>query len=269
MIFKRLINKILMGQNSSSEMTVFYEKINGVRREGNHVHSDGILKKRYAATVSSFSLKKSLEDTAVKDNLYFLETYLGNVIKPGIKIRLLDVGCGTGSYAKIFRTRKGWLSNIDYFGTEIDKDLVDICYRMDKTGTYTISSADEIKYPSNKFEVVFSSSTLHYTLDKWKDSLKEMARVSNKYLVLTRTPVTKYNNSFYVIQTVNSVNGRERHFFIVINRKELENYFEKIGLTIVQRDYTSEEYKIDGVNEKIILVQYLLKKSKQFVFGDL
>ena len=44
-------------------------------------------------------------------------------------------------------------------------------------------------------------------------------------------------------------------------KRFLENYFQQLGLKILKRDYSSQEFNIEGVDEKIILIQYLLEKN--------
>ena len=87
-----------------------------------------------------------------------------------------------------------------------------------------------------------------------------MARLTKKFVVIVRFPLTKFNKTFYVHQTVIGLDNVENHYFIVINRREFEEYLNKIGLIVLKRDYSSEEYNIEGITEKIILTQYLLKK---------
>jgi len=219
--------------------------------------------KRYEDSLKSISVSQLLTDLSIKDNFFFLEQECADCVKGiGKDFKILDVGCGSGIYSKIFGRKGSLFEHAKYTGTEIDERFVNISKKYMSESNYIVSFADSIAMKNNSVELLFCSSTLHYTLDGWKKSVSEFARVSGKYIAITRFPVTKYNKTFYVHQTVRGKSGTENHFFIVINRGDLENYFKEIGLTIAKRDYSSQEYNINGVNEKIVLIQYLLEKNE-------
>lgn len=243
-------------------LIINYKRINNLPKiEAGYVDIDAVAK-RYESSLKSSSLNQLLQDLSIKDNFYFLEQeckeYSEN-LPEGVK--LLDIGCGSGVYMKVFKREESPFKNIEYIGTEIDKKFTDLSKKYFPDGKFITTFADKINLEGNSIDFVFCSSTLHYTLEKWKKSLEEMVRVSKKYIAITRFPVTKYNSTFHVHQTVRGLNGIENHYFIVINRQELENYFKYLGMKILKRDYSSQEYNIDGVDEKIILIQYLLEKN--------
>lgn len=218
--------------------------------------------KRYEDSIKSFSVDRIFDDLSVKDNFYFIENECSDYFKNlNSKFKLLDVGCGSGLYSSVFHRNGSPFENTQYIGTEIDEKFVRTSKKYFPKDDFLVSYADKIALKDNTIDFIFCSSTLHYTLNDWKKSLKEFSRVSRKYVAVTRFPVTKYNDTFCVHQTVRGRSGTENHYFIVINREELEKYFEKIGLHVLKRDYSSQEYNIKGINEKIVLVQYLLGKK--------
>lgn len=243
-------------------LLITYSKIVDVPHlETGYIDVD-IVAKRYKESAKKNNYLHLLNQQAVKDNFYFLEKECReyfNKIKPGTK--LLDVGCGSGTYSKVFKRPNNPFENISYYGTEIDNKIIEICKQYNPNGMYFVSVADKIIANDKSYDIVFCSGTLHYTLKKWKKSIKEMMRVSNKYLVISRFPVTKYNDTFYVHQVVRGISGTENHYFVVINRSILEKYFVNLGLKILKRDYSSEVYNVKNVDEKIVLVQYLLQKT--------
>ncbi|EKD78354.1 MAG: hypothetical protein ACD_41C00364G0006 [uncultured bacterium] len=208
------------------------------------------------------SVAEYMRQPAVRDNLYFLRNDCAKKLENlAPHTSLLDVGCGSGSYAQILKQSDSPFADMNYTGTEINKKLVDICIKHNPTVSFIVAQASRIPLSDSSYDTVFCSGTVHYTLSTWAESISEMARVAKQYLIITRLPVTKYQDSFYVHQTVSSKRRSEHHFFIVINRTKLEELFTRLHLKILQRDYSSEEYNIDHIDEKIVLVQYLLAKQ--------
>lgn len=218
--------------------------------------------KRYMFSSKGMNVEELLRQPPIRDSFYFLEIENRKYFKDiSNSYKLLDVGCGSGVYAKVFKRLESIFKDIQYIGCEIEKEIVNVCKEINPENDFFVSYADNISAKNNEYDMVFCSGTLHYTLSNWKKSIEEMARVAKKNIAIVRFPVTKYNKTFFVHQNVKGINGTENHYFIVINRGELENYFLELGLKVVGRDYSLEEYNIEGVEEKIILVQYLLEKN--------
>jgi ubiquinone/menaquinone biosynthesis C-methylase UbiE len=242
-------------------LRINYQKISEPNMSGAGYVDIEAVAKRYNKVNEDIGKSELLKNSAVRDAVYFLEKDCIDHSEDFRKVgKVLDIGCGTGIYSKIFRKINIFGNNFKYIGTEINQIFVDICKKKNPKENFVVSYADKINFKDNYFDLVYCSSTIHYTLNKWKESLNEMARISNKFVVMVRFPLTKFNKTFYVHQRVSSLDGVENHYFIVVNRNDFEKYLEKIGLQIIKRDYSSEEYIIDGVGEKIILTQYLLKK---------
>ncbi|MDP6670773.1 MAG: class I SAM-dependent methyltransferase, partial [archaeon] len=86
---------------------------------------------------------------------------------------LLDMGCGSGDYLKIFAESLGKenLAGLDIFKAEIP-------------GIKTFKGTGEkLLFDSNSFDVVFEKDTLHHIEDK-KKAISEMKRVARKQVVL-------------------------------------------------------------------------------------
>lgn len=243
-------------------LIIEYEKVDKPSKtRANHTDIETIAE-RYENSLKSNNLYTLLSDLSVKDNFYFIEKECRNCIKKKKNnFTILDVGCGSGIYSKIFGRKGSIFEGAKYIGTEINEKLTGISKKYLPKHDFLLSYADNIALKKDSVDLAFCSSTLHYTLDDWKKSLLEFTRVSKKYIALTRFPVTKYNKTFYVHQTVRGKSGAEDHFFIVINREELEEHFKNNGMKILKRDYSSQEYDVKGIDERIVLIQYLLEKK--------
>jgi SAM-dependent methyltransferase len=261
-LIKYLLKNIYnIGAYVTGNLVINYYRIDyAPKQRAGYTDIDSVVR-RYRA-LGQESLEQLTSNQSIKDNLYFMEHECSEIYNSAPKnATMLDVGCGNGNYGIVFGRKGSPLANYSYWGSEIDKKLTDVCSEIYPDGHFIVSYADNINAANNQFELVFCSSTLHYTLGGWRDSVKEMSRVANRYLCLTRFPVTKYNDTFYVRQTVSGRTGKETHYFVVINRLVLEKYFNSLGFKVIHRDYSSEHYPVNGVEEKIVLVQYCLEKK--------
>jgi len=73
--------------------------------------------------------------------------------------------------------------------------------------------------------------------------------------------VVKHTPSTICIQEVRSAAGLERHVMIVFNRDEFERSLEKAGLTLFDRDYTDEIHRVEGLDERVFHLNYLLRRA--------
>jgi len=245
----------------NNEFIISYQKITSLPTIKSGYIDIGVVSKRYLATSTNLKLSEFMIQPPVKDLTEFLNS---NKDKISAKRQgsLLDVGCGSGAYSLLFGSKQAPFSNFRYVGCEVDDKLVKVCRKIYPKLDFFQSYAQNISAKDGEYSVVFCSGTMHYILDNWQSALKEMIRIAKDHVIITRLPVSKYNQSFYVKQVVKSKYGREIHYFRVFSRKEIEGVFAKLGLFIVARDYTSEEYIIEGVQEKIILNNYLLAKNE-------
>jgi len=243
-----------------NNLRITYKKVENINlSESGYTNIEEVSQRHADTPIKSDDYKKNITE-AVKDFEYFINTEclsLFKTIKEPLKI--LDIGCGNGIYSYFFKH----LIKIraDYTGCEISDSMVRVCQKNNPKAKFFKSFADNINADDNKYNLVFCSSTLQYTIDRWKESLVEMKRVSNKYIALLRLPVSKYNKSCYVEQNISSSGYIEVNYFNLLNREELEKMFNRLKLKVIKRDYSSEEYKIEGIDEKIVLVQYLLAKK--------
>lgn len=95
---------------------------------------------------------------------------LGNV--RGKKI--LDLGCGTGVYAKILTKKGARLKGID-----ISEKEIEIARKESPDVEFIIGNAEKLPYKSKEFDIVLSCLVLEHFKD-WNNVLKEVNRVLKK-----------------------------------------------------------------------------------------
>jgi SAM-dependent methyltransferase len=119
-------------------------------------------------------------------------------IKPGDKI--LDIGCGKGF--QLFELTK-LIPGLKVHGIDISSYAIDNC-KDELKDCLQIGNANNLPFPDNYFDFVFSINTLHnlhnYDLDK---SLREMERVGkkNKYICVEsyRNEIEKVNLMYWQV----------------------------------------------------------------------
>jgi ubiquinone/menaquinone biosynthesis C-methylase UbiE len=109
---------------------------------------------------------------------------LGNV--RGKKI--LDLGCGTGIYAKLLKKKGAMVKGFD-----ISPEMIKIAKRENPTLELKIGSAYEIPF-NEKFDTVLASLVVHY-IEDWDKMFKEVRRVLKKggvFIFSTGNPVSEF-----------------------------------------------------------------------------
>ena len=76
-----------------------------------------------------------------------LETIIGDLC-PKKRIKLLDLGCGTGYYTSAF-TKFGTI-----YGLDISKDAIKYAAKHDKNSTYLVASNKSVPFDNNFFDVL-------------------------------------------------------------------------------------------------------------------
>lgn len=107
----------------------------------------------------------------------FVEPKL-NFIKENIRLskntKILDVGCGNGFFSYYFE------KICDTTGIDFSEKMI----KLNPIKKKYVMDAYNLKFKNNSFDVVFCSNLLHH-LDNPKKAVKEMIRVSKKYIVVS------------------------------------------------------------------------------------
>src|SRR3989338_3862075 len=92
---------------------------------------------------------------------YATKKYIENVIGDSVNFsgkKVLDFGCGTGSYSFLFDPDK-------YIGIDIDYDRIKYAKKNYPEYNFRYTQNDIIKNLGNNFDYVFIVSTLHHLSD--------------------------------------------------------------------------------------------------------
>ncbi len=134
----------------------------------------------------------------------------------------LDVGCGMGHLIRGLSKEK-----YECKGIEVSKDALKY-YLSDlaKKNVVFLAGMDKMPFRNNEFDLTFCSDVMeHIPLIDVKDSIKELIRVTKKYLVLT----INLDNPYGYHPTMLSRGAWENLFLKDKNLKQLKNLERSIG----------------------------------------
>ena len=105
---------------------------------------------------------------------------------------VLDAGCGEGINLKVIHPK---LTNAYLYGLDIVPDRIEQAKKLNPNAHIKIGDIYNIDYTDNYFELVLCNEVLEH-LDYPESALKELYRVSNKYVVLSvpREPLWRILN---------------------------------------------------------------------------
>lgn len=107
------------------------------------------------------------------------------------KLKLLDVGCSSGYYYDFFK----WaLLNVKYSGCDVSPDFISLAKKRYWGVDFRVATITDLPYKGNGFEIVFASGVLHSELN-YRQAIKEIARVSSRYILLHRLPIFSINTN--------------------------------------------------------------------------
>jgi ubiquinone/menaquinone biosynthesis C-methylase UbiE len=163
-----------------------------------------------------------------------------NFIKKFIKKgRLIDVGCGSGSFLKILNS-KTTKNNIELYGTDFSESSIKHCKNNIKDMEFTVQNIFNIEYDDNYFDYTICMETLEH-LEFPNKALKELYRITknNGYIFITIPNGNKDNyighiNFWGMLDFKNFINKNLKKFYIEkmskINKdKNLIFVIKKIG----------------------------------------
>jgi len=195
-------------------------------------------------TIKKYSLSaKAYHNMRTKDNPkgWFFNEYLempctlyllGNI--KGKKI--LDLGCGTGIYAKIL-SKKGAIIK----GFDITKEMLEIAKIENPKLDLRLGSAYKIPF-KEKFDIILASLVVHYLKD-WDTIFKEVKKVLKPegiFIFSTGNPVAETKN--YFKESKISVSWKDDNGNIM-RMPYYHKTYETIIKTIIKNNFEILDYK--------------------------
>lgn len=181
---------------------------------------------------------------------------LGRALAGGKAMSVLDWGGGLGHYAVYARALYPAVS-FDY----VIKDLDSLC-----AGGRTVQS--DINFVSNEgvalargYDLVFASSSLHYTRDFY-DLLDKICTASMRYLMITRIPIVAEHDDFVVVQRPHRYGYLTEYACWFVNRAKLISFIEARGLRLVREFLLGERPFVPNAPEQCLYGGFLFERRK-------
>ena len=169
-----------------------------------------------------------------KTAISFLQTFEDD-------ISLLDVGCASGYFYEIFSTLLP--NKFHYLGVDYSEPMIKKAKENYPNADFEIADVRKMSFADKSFDVVFSCACLEHIKDEWKDGLKELCRVSNKYVVLHKTPLIKGKTTY----SEKEIYGKNRVVFNKFNKDEFFSIVHKCGFKNIEDIKThsrASEYRL-------------------------
>ncbi len=123
---------------------------------------------------------------------------------------LLEIGCGVGHYAEVIPT-----GDFHYTGVDYSEEFIRVAKARRPWWKFEVMDALALEYDDIEFDVAISSCCILHIVD-WRKALAEACRVSRRYVILHRTPVSD-EPTRYFLKKAYGVECVEIHF----NRAEV------------------------------------------------
>lgn len=183
---------------------------------------------------------------------------LFDILKPlyfrGVKI--LDVPCGVGHYYRKIKE----LGEVEYIGVDLDSEAVKLAkdvWTDDKNANFESSDATKINVEDNSVDIVVCYNLLLHLKD-YKDVVKELFRVSKKYIII-RSLFDKYHsmNTMSVSEDYKKVYPDGRICYNTYSREDVMRFLNSLG-----------KCKITFINDNIPIPKENLEKQQKILGVD-
>lgn len=194
----------------------------------------------------------------VSHDMFFSEINLS----PGTKLKVLDIGCGTGKLS--FRLYQ--LNNdLQIYGVDLSKEMIGKAKAKlrGEPIDFKVGDVEALPYESNTFDIVTCSHSFHHYPNQRK-ALSEMYRVlknDGKAMIIDGTRDNLWGNIIFGI--VEFVEKEVYHIY----ESELKNLLTEIGFNkITQRTFNpiapllftvahAEKARVDSAKESVAEIQ--------------
>lgn len=106
---------------------------------------------------------------------------------------VLEIGCSSGYYSKVIERN---FPNVIYTGIDFSTSFVEFGHQKFPGINLQVANAEELPFTEQEFDLVVSGSVLLH-IENWTSAITESARVTKKYLVLHRTPVSSAKTKLF------------------------------------------------------------------------
>ena len=174
------------------------------------------------------------QDYAVHNTVMAFAYVLALAARGKSRLSVLDWGGGLGHYYLFSRALVPGLE-LDYHC----KDLPSMCEQGRRLLPDVRFHETYESCAGRRYDLILSSSSLHYS-ENWKEVAAQLVGMTGSYLYVTRIPIVQKAPSFVVLQRPRSAGYQTEYLGWFLNRRELLEAFEGLGMTL-RREFLIQE----------------------------
>jgi putative methyltransferase (TIGR04325 family) len=180
---------------------------------------------------------------------------LGRAIAGTKRLSVLDWGGGLGHY---FVYARAFFPEVTF--DYVVKDLPALCAAGAKRLPDVTFEADEAAALARRYDLVFASSSLHYSRDPYA-VLDRLSRSSNGWLMITRTPIIERHDDFVVVQRPHAYGYMTEYPGWFMNRSRLVEFMKTHGFDLERQFLVAERPFVPNAPEQAQYYGFLFKAS--------
>ena len=161
--------------------------------------------------------------------------------------KIVEVGCSSGYYYEILKHLLK--CNINYLGIDYSEAMIAEAKRRYQDAIFKVGDATCLPLKNDSCDILISGGVLLHVLD-WKKAIAESVRVSKKWVIFHRTPITNGTTQYFKKKAY-GVPCLEVHF----GNEEFSTICKDFGLVL------RGEWIISGNNEGA-MITYLYEKNE-------
>lgn len=167
---------------------------------------------------------------------------------------VLDWGGGIGHYYQYARAL--------YPATTFDywiKDLPELCAAGAPRNPGACFVSDEKEALGRSYDLVFASSSLHYTRDVY-GLVKNLCKAAERYFMVTRTPFIESHNDFVVVQRPHRYGYLTEYAGWFLNRTRFQNFVSTCGFVLDREFLLAERPHVENAPEQCHYRGFLFRR---------
>ena len=198
----------------------------------------------------------SREQRAAHNTMMSYGYVLARAARNKERISILDWGAGLGHYYLYSKALLRELE-IEYHSY----DFPQICAKARKLQPDIHAHENESELLGNKYDLVLSSSSLHYVED-WRGQLRKLAALTREFLYIARLQSIAVAPSFVALHKIFR-HGYSQFLSWCINRTEFVGCAEECGLELLREFVFAEPWTVRGAPEKPETRGFLFRRPKE------
>jgi putative methyltransferase (TIGR04325 family) len=193
-------------------------------------------------------------DYATHNTIMSFGYVLGRVAERRVAASVLDWGGGLGHYYVYARALFPGLK-LDY----VIKDLPGFCVAGERLLPDATYLSDEGRALARSYDLVFASSSLHYTRDYY-GLLGRLCDSAAEWLMITRSPIVQRSDDFVVVQRPHMYGYMTEYPGWFVNRQRLLDFVFAHGLVLERQFLVAEEPNVPNAPERARYYGFLFRR---------